>query len=385
LIANAISFSSSFAPKEKIVNRLRIAPLVRSLALVCLMLFIFLVPPVHAAAIDLSNNLENAPGSGNPITTTNWYAQSFATDATHRYITTVVVGLCSFSSTTGAYNVEIWDATGAGNTPGSAVAIVAANVNTTNPNSCSTSNTPGPTFSGLAIALNPSTTYYLVVRLLDVANSARPPERSLFWAISSTGGPGFPSNRSSWNGSTWSIPITQLPQMMRIVADTGLPTITTLTGPSGNFTSVQPFTFTAAVQDPNNTCTNGGSSPNCAPVLGSNSKTLARAPKQTGTVTFYDNNVAIPTCTNVPLDVGTHQATCTVTLAAGSHVITVVYNGDSNYVTSTSNALPITITLTFTPRDVPEGDTLLLLGGGFGGLATWVRWQWSKHRKNKLP
>lgn len=27
------------------------------------------------------------------------------------------------------------------------------------------------------------------------------------------------------------------------------------------------------------------------------------------------------------------------------------------------------------PRDVPEADTLLLLGGGLGGLATWVGWQ----------
>lgn len=27
------------------------------------------------------------------------------------------------------------------------------------------------------------------------------------------------------------------------------------------------------------------------------------------------------------------------------------------------------------PRDVPEADTVLLLGGGLGGLATWVGWQ----------
>lgn len=33
------------------------------------------------------------------------------------------------------------------------------------------------------------------------------------------------------------------------------------------------------------------------------------------------------------------------------------------------------------PSEVPEADTLLLLGGGMGGLATWARWQWSKRRK----
>lgn len=32
------------------------------------------------------------------------------------------------------------------------------------------------------------------------------------------------------------------------------------------------------------------------------------------------------------------------------------------------------------PSDVPEGDTLLLFGGGLGGLATWVGWQWRKAR-----
>jgi hypothetical protein len=32
------------------------------------------------------------------------------------------------------------------------------------------------------------------------------------------------------------------------------------------------------------------------------------------------------------------------------------------------------------PAEVPEADTLLLLGGGLGGLATWLRWEWRKRR-----
>jgi hypothetical protein len=32
------------------------------------------------------------------------------------------------------------------------------------------------------------------------------------------------------------------------------------------------------------------------------------------------------------------------------------------------------------PAEVPEADTLLLFGGGIGGLATWVGWQWRKVR-----
>jgi hypothetical protein len=33
------------------------------------------------------------------------------------------------------------------------------------------------------------------------------------------------------------------------------------------------------------------------------------------------------------------------------------------------------------PRDVPESDTLLLLGGGMAGLGTWLRYQWSKRKR----
>ena len=32
------------------------------------------------------------------------------------------------------------------------------------------------------------------------------------------------------------------------------------------------------------------------------------------------------------------------------------------------------------PAEVPEADTLLLLGGGLGGLATWLRYQWSRRK-----
>jgi hypothetical protein len=67
------------------------------------------------------------------------------------------------------------------------------------------------------------------------------------------------------------------------------------------------------------------------------------------------------------------QATCTVsTLARGSHSITAVYSGDATSLTSTSAVLAQGVG---GPAEVPEADTALLLGGGLGGLATWVGWQ----------
>ena len=143
---------------------------------------------------------------------------------------------------------------------------------------------------------------------------------------------------------------------------------TTLTGPSGNFTGAQSFTFNATV---------AGAA--AAPAKTS----AAKAPSQTGTVTFYDNNVVIPTCASVTLVSGV--ASCTVTLQPGTHVIRAHYNGDATYAASDSTttltlAVAQTVTVNSSPKEVPEGDTLLLLGGGMSGVGVWLRYQWSKRK-----
>ena len=59
----------------------------------------------------------------------------------------------------------------------------------------------------------------------------------------------------------------------------------------------------------------------------------------TGTVTFYDNGVAIPVGQSITLD-GNGKATIQISYpAAGTHKITVVYSGDTNYNPSTSAAI----------------------------------------------
>ncbi len=81
---------------------------------------------------------------------------------------------------------------------------------------------------------------------------------------------------------------------------------------------------------------------------------------------------------------------CTITFASvGAKSLTATYPGDANHSGSASAAVPHTVNAivapvaapTATPREVPEADTLLLLGGGLGGVATWARWQWSKRKK----
>lgn len=52
-----------------------------------------------------------------------------------------------------------------------------------------------------------------------------------------------------------------------------------------------------------------------------------------------------------------------------------------NWSAANAQTVPPTSTRTATPFDpnhppeVPEADTLLLFGGGLGGLATWLGWQ----------
>ena len=93
-------------------------------------------------------------------------------------------------------------------------------------------------------------------------------------------------------------------------------TITSLTASATSVTSGSSVTFTATV----------------APASGSGAPT--------GTITFVDGTTTLGTGT-VTSGVATFT---TSTLANGSHSITAVYSGDTNFATSTSTALSITIT-----------------------------------------
>jgi autotransporter-associated beta strand protein len=73
--------------------------------------------------------------------------------------------------------------------------------------------------------------------------------------------------------------------------------------------------------------------------------TVSPSPGTTGTVTFFDNGVAMPGGSNRPLSGGVATVSIS-TLSAGSHSITAVYNGATNYGSSTSSALNQTVNST---------------------------------------
>jgi hypothetical protein len=95
-----------------------------------------------------------------------------------------------------------------------------------------------------------------------------------------------------------------------------------------------------------------------SPSIAGNSVTYTATVSPTpdgGTVAFSDNGTAISTCQTQAVNVTTGQSTCAVTYtAAGTHPITAVYNGDTNFdasptsntVTQVVNAAPPTTTST---------------------------------------
>ncbi|MBI5033070.1 MAG: hypothetical protein HZB51_21320 [Chloroflexi bacterium] len=182
----------------------------------------FSFPVAHAAphTAVLSDNLSQAyldvayvatvSTDGNPY----WAAQSFTTQSSDYVITSVALRLSKTSGTSGTYAVQIY--TVSGGKPGTKVADVAANANAgTLSDFTPGSSSPIVSFTGLSIALSPSTSYYLVVRPMTLSGMVT-------WDYTnSTSGIGFPSNFSGSqnNGVTWSDPATDMPQQMQIVAD----------------------------------------------------------------------------------------------------------------------------------------------------------------------
>jgi len=96
--------------------------------------------------------------------------------------------------------------------------------------------------------------------------------------------------------------------------------------------------------------------------------------------------------TSVPADDGTQvsgdcdaafanpkYSHATFTLAPGSHSVTMVTIAGATGFTSGSGCVRVVLGPA-APSEVPEADTLLLMSGGLGGLATWLGWQWRRVR-----
>ena len=89
----------------------------------------------------------------------------------------------------------------------------------------------------------------------------------------------------------------------------------------------------------------------------------------TGTVVFYDNGSPIAGCTAAPVIPGTTNSTATCTepslsMLVGSHLITAVYSGDGNYITSDDIGAP------FNQQVGRNTTTTAVVGPGSGSFVT---------------
>lgn len=109
-----------------------------------------------------------------------------------------------------------------------------------------------------------------------------------------------------------------------------------------------------------------------------------RKPSQPGTAQFFDG--ANPISGALPLSGEPSTAQVSLTLAPGNRTITAIYTSSSTDFGNSQGQISYVVLACApapAPSEVPEGDTLLLLGGGLGGLTTWLAWQWRKVRRSK--
>jgi|GEM_PF-1618338 len=342
------------------------------LFLVMLLAIAVPVPVTHAAPLDLSNNLGNTNSGAHGINTSQNMAQAFTTTATHTRVTTVVLPLCYDHNPpfTGNFAVEIWDATGAGGRPGAFVATVAANQNATSVPSDSDPNCPTTytSYAGLTIALSASTSYYVVVRNVSLTGS-------ILWRETiNTAGTGFPSNKSIFSAGSWGAPSMADPQRMQVVADTNYPIYSSVAAPGSTIALGATTTGTAVTT--NLVVNNLGGAQ--LDVTASNISGANAA----------DFGI---TAGGAPFNIASGGASRTITIRCLSNItgsktatLSITHNATGSpatyTLTCTVNAPVAPTVVPRAPADVPEGDTLLLLGGGIGGLGVWLRYQWSKRR-----
>lgn len=122
---------------------------------------------------------------------------------------------------------------------------------------------------------------------------------------------------------------------------------------------------------------------------------IGRALARTAAVTLDTNTVSFSGCaapagsTNTPQPNSATQTAVAATLTAISASQTAVLSVPQTATaaaqqTATAAALQTAIANpNRQPAEVPESGSLVLLGGGLGGLATWLGWQWRQVRERR--
>ena len=135
-----------------------------------------------SAAVTLFDNLSaGSPNGSFYVTNTQWTGQAFATTGTAFVLNQVSLRLWNQNGTTGGYQIQIWDSSGASGSPG---AQVGGAIHTGLAEDLGTN--PGGllNLTGLNISLNAGTSYYLIALgtgLTDIEDIFFPSPGTIAW------------------------------------------------------------------------------------------------------------------------------------------------------------------------------------------------------------
>ena len=174
----------------------------------------------HAATIIFDNLNAPLPNGDVGVLNNQYVAQAFTTTATGFVLTAVELQLYNQNGTTGGYELQLWDTTGASSRPGAQVGAALFTGLAQNLSGSLLSVT------GLNRVLAANTTYYLVAAgtsLTDVLSGQRTRPGSLGWNMTDTPTAGLSKMYdTSDSGTTWNGPYTYY-GYMKIEATASVP------------------------------------------------------------------------------------------------------------------------------------------------------------------
>jgi hypothetical protein len=190
-------------PRRRIATAALSEPTVFRLALPLVVALALPGPPAWAGAILFDNLSAGSPNGSFGVSNTQWTAQSFATTTAGFILDEVSIRLWNLNGTSGNFEIQVWDALGAGGRPG---AQVGAAVYTGLAEDLGSSSGSLLAVSGLNFTLTPDTTYYLVAAgtsLTDIPDDFFSIPGTLYWdATDVVTSPSYGTGNSGagWNG-----------------------------------------------------------------------------------------------------------------------------------------------------------------------------------------
>jgi len=160
-------------------------------------------PPAWAGAILFDNLSAGSPNGSFGVSNTQWTAQSFATTTAGFILDEVSIRLWNLNGTSGNFEIQVWNALGAGGRPG---AQVGAAVYTGLAQNLGSTYGSLLAVSGLNFTLTPATNYYLVAagrNLANIPDDEFPIPGTLYWdATNVVTSPSYDTGNSGagWNG-----------------------------------------------------------------------------------------------------------------------------------------------------------------------------------------